>query len=161
MAVITFNGFSYLQTENVLGGLATGNGLLPSSWTMGLAQGAVSGFTKNGSAWNATNSGTNITELGTTTAAGYARGTINRDQTASGWSAGTADGTGVTTTGKSSTGVTFSFTGAPSPNAANSWCVTSGTTLNAGTPYFAGDTAATRTFANGDTEKVTPSLKAS
>jgi len=38
--------------------------------------------------------------------------------------------------------------------------MTDGTTLNAGQVYFAGDTAATRTFANGDTEKVTATLKA-
>ncbi|HEX6826083.1 MAG TPA: hypothetical protein VF077_07170, partial [Nitrospiraceae bacterium] len=85
------------------------------------------------------------------------RQTINKDQTGAGWTASTNDNTGSISTGAQ---VTFTFTGAPSPNGANSWVMSDGTTLNAGQLYMAADTATTRTFANGDTEKVTPSLKA-
>jgi hypothetical protein len=55
--------------------------------------------------------------------------------------------------------VTFSFSGTPSPNGANSWFIGDGTSLNAGQIYMAADTAATRTFATGDTEKVTATVK--
>lgn len=115
------------------------------------------------SAWSASVTGTNINEIGATTAAGYARQTIARsiNQGAIDWGTSTFDNT-TSTGGQQTTAdqVTFgAFSGAPSPNGANSWVVTDGTTLNAGNPYFAGDTAATRTFAVGDTEKVTPTLK--
>jgi hypothetical protein len=116
------------------------------------------------SVWSATVSGTNINEIGSTTAAGYARQTIARSiaQGAIDWGTSTFDNT-TSTGGTTSQAdqVTFgAFSGPPSPNGANSWVLTDGTTLNAGNPYFSGDTAATRTFANGDTEKVTPSIKA-
>ena len=78
------------------------------------------------------------------------------------WGTSTFDNT-LATGGQSTAAdqVTFgAFQWAPSLNGANSWVLTDGTTLNAGEEYFAGDTAATRTFANGDTEKVTATLKA-
>jgi len=116
------------------------------------------------SIWSVTVSGTNINELGSTTASGYARQTIAKSIAQAGidWGTSTFDNT-LSTGGQSSTAdqVTFgAFSGAPSPNGANSWVLTDGTVLNAGNPYFAGDTAATRTFANGDTEKVTATVKA-
>ena len=130
---------------------------------MGLSNVAV-GTMARGSVWSATVTGTNINEIGSTTAAGYARQTIARSIATGSidWGSSTFDST-LSTGGQSSTAdqVTFgAFSGAPSPNGANSWVVTDGTTLNAGQPYFAGDTAATRTFASGDTEKVTATLKA-
>lgn len=156
MAAFTFNRMAFLVTDYVMG--ASGSITPPSSWRMGLATSPTSGYNKSTSAWSSTVSGANVNELGSSTANGYARATINKDQTGAGWAAGSGDATGVTTTGAQ---VTFTFTGAPSPNGANSWVLTDGATLNAGQLYFAADTAATRTFANGDTEKVTPSLKAS
>lgn len=163
MAVFTFNRMALLVTDYVMG--ASASIVPPASWTVGLASTPTSGYVKNTSVWSATVSGANVNEIGTTTANGYARQTINRDQTTSGWQASTTDATGATTVGKGGgapTGVTFgTFTSTgPSPNGANSWVVTDGATLNAGQLYFAGDTAATRTFSNGDTERVTPSLKA-
>jgi hypothetical protein len=109
-------------------------------------------------------SGSNVNEIGSTTAAGYARQTIAKSiaQGAIDWGTSTFDST-FATGGQSTTAdqVTFgAFSGAPSPNGANSWALTDGSTLNAGQLYFAADTAATRTFANGDTEKVTATLKA-
>lgn len=161
MAVIAFQRLSQLVTDYVLG--ASGTIVPPASWTMGLSTTAVSAMARN-SAWSVTVTGTNINEIGSTTAAGYARQTIAKSIATGSidWQTSTFDNT-TSTGGQSTTAdqVTFgAFSGAPSPNGANSWCITDGATLNAGNPYFAGDTAATRTFANGDTEKVTPTLKA-
>jgi hypothetical protein len=161
MAVLAFQKLSQLVTDYILG--ASGTVTPPSSWTMGLSSVAVGTMARN-SIWSATVSGTNINELGSTTPAGYARQTIARTIAQAGidWQASTFDNT-TSTGGQSATAdqVTFgAFSGPPNPNGANSWIVTDGSTLNAGSPYFGGDTAATRTFANGDTEKVTPTLKA-
>lgn len=161
MAVIAFQRLSQLVTDYVLGASATI--VPPASWTMGLSTIAVGSMARN-SAWSATVSGTNINEIGSTTPASYARQTIAKsiNQGAIDWGTSTFDNT--TSTGGQTTAadqVTFgAFSGPPTPNGANSWVITDGTTLNAGNPYFAGDTAALRTFANGDTEKVTASLKA-
>jgi hypothetical protein len=109
-------------------------------------------------------SGSNVNEIGSTTAAGYARQTIARTIAQGGIDWGTSTFDNTFSTGGQSTAadqVTFgAFSGAPSPNGANSWALTAGSTLNAGDLWFAADTAATRTFANGDTEKVTATLKA-
>lgn len=161
-AVIAFQRLSQLVTDYILGN--SGTITPPSGWTMGLSTVAVSAMARN-SIWSATVSGTNINEIGSTTANGYARQTIARsiNQGAVDWGTSTFDNT-TATGGQSSQAdqVTFgAFTPAgPTPNGANSWCITDGSTLNAGYPYCAGDTAATRTFANGDTEKVTATLKA-
>lgn len=166
MATIVFQRLSQLVTDYVLGNSATITP--PASWTMGLAannvgSGGASDMARN-SVWSATVSGTNINEIGATTAAGYARQTIARTIAQGGidWQASTFDNT-FATGGQSATAdqVTFgAFTGAPSPNNADSWAITDGATLNAGQLYMAADTAATRIFANGDTEKVTATLKA-
>jgi hypothetical protein len=166
MAVIAFQRLSQLVTDYVLGN--SGSITPPASWTMGLAttnvgSGGASDYARD-SIWSATVSGTNINEIGSTTAAGYARQTIAKSINQAGidWGTSTFDST-FSTGGQSSTAdqVTFgAFSGAPNPNGANSWVLTDGSTLNAGQVYFAADTAATRTFANGDTEKVTATLKA-
>jgi hypothetical protein len=166
MAVIAFQQLSKLVTDYVLGN--SGTVTPPASWTMGLAAnnvgyGGGTDYARN-SVWSASVATTNINEIGATTANGYARQTIAKsiNQGAIDWGTSTFDST-FSTGGQSSTAdqVTFgAFSGAPSPNGADSWVVTDGSTLNAGNPYFAGDTAATRTFANGDTEKVTATLKA-
>jgi hypothetical protein len=150
-----------LITDYILGN--SGSVVPPASWTMGLTTVAVSAMARN-SVWSAVVSGTNINELGATTPAGYARQTIARSiaQGALDWGTSTFDNT-LSTGGSTSAAdqVTFGpFSGAPNLNGANAWTMTDGSTLNAGNPYFSGDTAATRTFANGDTEKVTASLKA-
>lgn len=161
MAVIAFQRLSQLVTDYVLGN--SGSITPPASWTMGLSTTAVSTMAR-ASVWSASVSGTNVNEIGASTAAGYARQTIARSiaQGAIDWGTSSFDST-LSTGGQSTQAdqVTFGpFSGAPSPNGANSWAITDGTTLNAGQLYFAGDTAATRTFANGDTEKVTATLKA-
>jgi hypothetical protein len=167
MAVIAFQRLSQLVTDYVLG--ASGTITPPASWTMGLAttnvgSGGGTDYARN-SVWSVTVATTNINEIGSTTAAGYARQTIAKsiNQGAIDWGTSTFDNT-FATGGQSTAAdeVTFgAFTGAgPSPNGANSWVLTDGSTLNAGQPYFAGDTAATRTYAVGDTQKVTATLKA-
>jgi hypothetical protein len=165
MAVIAFQRLSQLVTDYVLGN--SGSIVPPSGWTIALSTTVVGSGANmaRGSVFSATISGSNINEIGSTTASGYARQTIAR--TIAGgpvdWLASTFDAT-FATGGQSATSdqVTFgAFSAAPSPNGANSWVVTEGATINGAVPaYFAGDTAATRTFANGDTEKVTPTLKA-
>ncbi len=164
MATIVFQRMSQLVTDYVMG--ASGSITPPASWTMGLSTtvvGSGSNMMRN-SVWSATVSGSNVNEIGSSTAAGYARQTIAKsiNQGAIDWGTSSFDST-FSTGGQSTTAdqVTFgAFSGAPSPNGANSWVLTDGTTLNAGQLYFAADTAATRTFANGDTEKVTATRKA-
>lgn len=161
MAVLAFQQMSKLVTDYVMG--ASGTVTPPASWTIGLATTAVSTMARN-SVWSATVTGTNINEIGSTTPSAYARQTIAKSIATGSidWGTSTFDNT-TSTGGQTTTAdqVTFgAFSGAPSPNGANSWVLTDGSTLNAGNPYFAGDTAATRTFANGDTEKVTPAIKA-
>lgn len=164
-AVIVFQPMSQLLTDYVLGASATE--VPPASWTMGLSTtvvGSGSNMMRN-SVWSVTVSGSNVNEIGSTTAAGYARQTIAKSIATGSidWQASTFDNT-FSTGGQSATAdqVTFgAFTGSgPSPNGANSWAITAGTTINAGDLYVAADTAATRTFAVGDTEKVTATIKA-
>jgi hypothetical protein len=166
MAAITFQRMSQMVTDYVLGN--SGTVTPPASWTMGLAttnvgSGGGSDYARN-SVWSATITGTNINEIGSTTAASYARQTIAKsiNQGAIDWGTSSFDNT-FSTGGQSTTAdqVTFgAFSGAPDPNGANSWVITEGTSLNAGNPHVAVDTAAQRNFANGDTEKVTATIKA-
>lgn len=160
MAVIVFQRYSQLGTDYILGN--SGTITPPSSWTLGLATTAVATMARN-SVWSATITGTNVNEIGSTTASGYTRPSLAKTIAQAGvdWQASTFDNT-LSTGGTSMVGdqVTFGpFSGAPSPNGANSFTITDGTTVNVGQLYVAGDTAATRTFANGDTEKVTPTIK--
>lgn len=97
-----------------------------------------------------------ILEIGVTTANGYARATISRDQTAGGWPASTKPGSSYQTTAAQKS---FTFTGAPAPNGATLWFVAGNSTTNADNALFGADTAATRTFGNGDTERVTPTYQ--
>lgn len=94
-----------------------------------------------------------ILEVGTGTANGYARQALSRDTT--GWPAATLSGSYSSTAPQQ----TITFSGAPSPNAATLWFIAGSTTTNNDNCLFGGDTAATRNFANGDTEKVTATYK--
>lgn len=99
-----------------------------------------------------------ILEIGTSTAAGYARAAITRDQSGSGWPAATKPGSSYQSTAPQ---VSFSFTGAPSPNGATLWFLSGSTTINADNALFGSDLAATRTFGNGDVERVTVTFQMS
>lgn len=163
-AVIAFQRMSQLVTDYVMGN--SGTITPPATWQLALSTtvvGSGANMARN-SVWSATVSGSNVNEIGSTTASGYARQAIAKSINQAGidWGTSSFDST-FATGGQSTTAdqVTFgAFSGAPSPNGANSWVLSDGTTLNAGQLYFAGDTAAQRNFANGDTEKVTPTLKA-
>jgi len=163
MATIVFQPMSQLVSDYILGN--SGTETPPASWTMGLSTtvvGSGANMARN-SVWSVTISGSNVNEVGSGTPAGYARQTIARTIAQGGidWAASVFDST-FATGGQSATAdqVTFTFSGAPSPNGANSWVMTQGAGPNTGDLFFAADTAATRTFANGDTEKVTATLKA-
>ena len=161
MATIVFQRWTDLHLNYILGASATITP--PSSWKVCLSTTAVSSMARN-SAISATVSGTNVNEIGSTTAAGYARQDLARSIAtgSADWGSSTFDNT-LATGGTSMAGdqVTFgAFTGSgPAPNGANSFFIGDGTTINSGQIYMAGDTAATRTFAVGDTEKVTPTVK--
>lgn len=169
MATVVFNQLAKLLTDYVLG--ASGTVTPPSAWTMGLAYnsggvGSGAGITR-ASTWSVTVAGANINELGSSSANGYSRPTIAKSINTGGvdWGTSTLDTNfatgGALTAADQVTFGPFSSTG-PNPNGATLWVLTDGTTINASTnpPYCAADTAATRTFANGDTEKVTATLKA-
>lgn len=161
MAVIAFQRLSQLVTDYDLG--ASGSITPPATWQLALSTTAVSAMARN-SVWSVTISGTNVNEIGSGTAAGYARQPIAKsiNQAAIDWGTSTFDNT-PSTGGQSTSAdqVTFgAFSGPPSPNGANSWVLTDLTVVNTGALYVAGDTAALRTFANGDTEKVTATIKA-
>lgn len=158
-ATIVFQRWTDLHLNYILGASATITP--PSSWQIGLSTTAVSSMARN-SAISATVTGTNLNEIGSTTAAGYARQAVARTIAQAGidWAASTFDNTLATGgTSMAADQVTFSFTGTPSPGATVSWFMSDGTTINAGQIYVAADTAATRNFANGDTEKVTATIK--
>lgn len=162
-ATIVFQRASQMFTDYVLGN--SGTVTPPASWTMGLSTTVVGSGANmaRGSVWSATVSGSNVNEIGSSTANGYARQTIAKSINQAGIDWGTSTFDSTFATGGQSTAadqVTFTFSGAPSPNGANSWAITEGTTLNAGNLHVAADTAATRTFANGDSEKVTATIKA-
>lgn len=158
-ATIVFQRWTDLHLNYVLG--ASGTITPPASWQIALSTTAVSSLARN-SAISATVSGTNLNEIGSTTAAGYARQAVAKTIAQAGidWAASTFDNT-LSTGGTSMAAdqVTFSFTGTPSPGATVSFFMGDGTTINAGQIYMASDTAATRNFANGDTEKVTLTAK--
>lgn len=102
---------------------------------------------------------TQIAELGVVGANGYARQVINRNNDGSTpkWPSSTLVSSSHQTTG---TQVTFTFTGAPNLNDATIWFVALGTVIATSDILFGADLGATRTFANGDTEKVTPTFRA-
>lgn len=158
-ATIVFQRWTDLHLNYILGN--SGTITPPSSWQIALSTTAVSAMARN-SAISVTVSGTNVNEIGSTTAAGYARQAVARTIAQGGidWAASTFDNT-LSTGGTSMAAdqVTFSFTNTPSPGATLSFFMGDGTTINAGQIYMASDTAATRNFANGDTEKVTLTAK--
>jgi hypothetical protein len=99
-AVLGFQQLSKLVTDYLLGN--SGTVTPPSGWTIGLSSVAIGTMARN-SVWSATVSGTNINEIGATTAAGYARQTIARSIAggAVDWQTSTFDNT--TSTGGQST----------------------------------------------------------
>lgn len=156
MAVIVMQRWTDLHLNYILGGSATITP--PTSWYIGLSTTAVSGLSRNSGASPISG----ITEVGITTPAGYSRQAVARTIAQGGidWGASSFDNTLATGgTSMAADQVTFTFSGAPNANGANSWFITGASTINTDYGYMAADTAATRTFANGDTEKVTATVK--
>lgn len=102
---------------------------------------------------------TSIQEVGVSVANGYARQLLNRndDGATPKWPASSLVSTSYQSVG---TQVTFTFSGAPTVNGATIWFCSLSTTITTSDILFGADLAATRTFANGDTEKVTPTFRA-
>lgn len=119
------------------------------SWGVGL------GTRTGGVGSNKADTISTIAEIGTTTAAGYARASITRDQTGSGWPAAVLSGSYQSTAPQ----VTFSFTGAPTPNGATLFFIAGTTTIGADNAIFGADLSATRTFGNGDSLRVTATFE--
>jgi len=97
-----------------------------------------------------------IGEIGSTTANGYSRRPITRDQTGSGWPAASLSGASYASTAPQ---VSFTFTGTPNPNGATLWFMAGSTTIGHDNCLFGADTQTTRTFGNGDVERVTPTYQ--
>ena len=149
-ATIVFQRWTDLHLNYILG--ASGAITPPSSFYIALATQAVSAFSRN-------TADTVPTEI---SGGGYGRQAIARTIAQAGidWAASTFDNT-LSTGGTSMAGdqVTFSFSGTPTTNGANDWYMTGVSSGTGNFMYVAADTAATRNFANGDTEKVTPTIK--
>lgn len=151
-ATIVFQRWTDLHLNYILGN--SGSITPPTSWYIALSATAVSSFARN-TAFGSSG------EIGQTAANGYARQAVARTIAQAGidWAASTFDNTLATGgTSQAADQVTFSFTGSPNTNGANSWFMT-GAASGADQLYVAADTAATRNFANGDTEKVTATIK--
>lgn len=141
------------QGDSDLGGysspqLVPVGGNTPGSWAIGL------GTRVGGVGGTKADTITQIIEVDNVGggSSGYARQGITRDQTAGGWPAATLSGSSYASTAPQKS---FSFTGAPNPNGATLWFLAGNTTLNADNCLFGADLAATRTFGNGDVERVT------
>jgi len=115
------------------------------NWGLGL------GTRVGGVGSNAGDAMAQIIEVGTSVQAGYGRQVITRDQTTSGWPAATL----ATYYQSTAPQVTFSFTNPPTPNGATLWFLAGSTVLGADNALFGADLAATRTFGNGDSLRVT------
>lgn len=105
---------------------------------------------------NGTNPASTLAELGTHASAaasnGYARQPIARDAGGTGWPQATISSGSYQSTAPQ---VTFSFTGSPNQNDATLWFVGLAITKGGDDCIFGADLAATRTFSNGDTERIT------
>lgn len=156
MATIVMQRWTDLTINYILGN--SGTITPPTSWYIGLSTTAVSGLSRNSGASPISG----ITEVGITTPAGYSRQAVARSINQAGIDWGTSSFDNTLATGGTSSAadqVTFSFSGAPNANGANSWFMTGAATINTDYGYVAADTAATRNFGNGDTEKVTATIK--
>lgn len=168
MAQILFNKGEQAALDAFLGGQGTGGyqGSAPSgqvivpsagsNWGLGMGTATVTALLAGAGKASGIAA---IGEIGGVTQAGYGRATISRDQApGTGWPAATNVAGSYQTTGPQKT---FTFTGAPSPNTANCWFVAGSATIGHDNALFGADTAAPRTFANGDTERITPTFRAS
>lgn len=152
MAAILWNTGEQAFIDTVLNAQAVSPAIPAggSNWGLGMGAGGTAATTTK-SYINGTNAGTTIGEIGQTTPAGYARQPLVRST--SGWPASSLSSGSYQSTAPQQT---FTFTGTPNVNGATLWFVAkSATTVGTVDCMFGADLAATRTFANGDTEKIT------
>lgn len=134
----SINAAPYVPSTNVYVGLGAKTGGVGSDKTVN----------------NGTLTASTIAEIGQSTAAGYARQAIARDAGVTGWPEATQSSGSYQSTAPQ---VTFgAFTGSgPTLNGATLWFVALSSTVGADNCIFGADLAATRTFAAGDTERIT------
>lgn len=150
MASILWNTGEQAFVDTVLSAQAVSPAIPASgsNWGLGMGAGGSSATTTK-SYVNGSGAGT-IQEIGQSSAAGYGRAALSRNNT--GWPASTLVSGSYQSTAPQQT---FTFTGSPNLNGATLWFVAKSTSLGAVDAMFGADLAATRTFANGDTEKIT------
>jgi len=154
MAYLVLNKGEQSLINTWLSGAAGGGNSVPGS-TVYIALGAKSGgIGADPSVNNGTNQTTTLAEIGQSAANGYARQPLNRNGGGAtpNWPLASLVSTHYQST---ATQVTFTFSGAPNLNGATEWFCALSATINAVDAIFGADLATTRTFANGDTEKVT------
>lgn len=157
MAYILWNKGEQSLINTWLGGFTSSGDMVPGSNLyvgMGARSGGV-GSTKSNTN-NQLGDSTDIAEIGLTTAGGYTRKAIGRtagSPAGSTWPAASLVGTSYQSQAPQ---VTFTFSGTPDLNGATLWFVAlSGPTPGGNDCLFGADLAATRTFAAGDTERIT------
>lgn len=154
MAYLLLNKGEQSLINTWLGGASGGGNSVPGSIVYVALGSKTGGIGSDKSVNNGTNQTTTLAEIGQSTPNGYARQPINRN------------GGGATPTWplaslvsssyqSTATQVTFTFSGSPNLNGATHWFVALSSTINAVDALFGADLSTTRTFANGDTEKVT------
>jgi len=158
MAYIFWNKGEQSLINTWLGGFTAGTNGVPGSALyvgMGARSGGV-GSTKS-NANNGASDANDIAEIGLVGGAsgGYSRQAVGR--TAGTPSGSTWPAASLVSTSYQSQApqVTFTFTGAPNLNGATLWFVALTGVAGTNDCLFGADLAATRTFSNGDTERIT------
>jgi hypothetical protein len=154
MAYLILNkGEQGIVNTYLVGASGTGNGVPGAAVYVGLGA-KTAGIGSDKTVNNGTNTTTTLAEIGQTDAQGYARQIVNRNGGGAtpNWPLASLSSGSYQST---ATQVTFTFTGSPNLNGATLWFVALAATIGGVDAAFGADLAATRTFANGDTEKVT------
>lgn len=167
MAYIVYNNGEKGMLNTFLGGFAAGTTyMVPADPGAGSNFGVGLGTRGGGVGSNKADTiqqigeigwGTGATPLPAGTPSGYVRAKIVRNAGTVGsgstpaWPAAASGGSNYQVTGPQ---VQFQFSGAPVANGATLWFVSRSDTGGQDDVLFGADLAATRTFANGDTEKI-------
>jgi hypothetical protein len=151
MAYILWNKGEQSLINTWLGGYNPGtNGVPSNAFYVGLGK-KTDGVGSSKEVSNGT-TGTTIFEIGQTTTGGYARQPIYRGGVSTSWPVAAKSGGSFQSTAPQ---VNFTFTGAPNANGATLWFVALGSAIGGDDCLFGADLATTRTFADGDTERIT------
>ena len=118
-------------------------------WGVGLGTSSVSELNKASDV-------TAIDEIGTTSAGGYERQSLLRHGT--GWPPASLTSGSFQS---AATQVTFTFSGAPSPNGANMWFLAGSDVVGHDNALFGADLAQERTYSNGNQHQIDCELRLS